>query len=541
MMYQTKIATVNGRIAFDVDGARLYRIGNMPVAPGDIVWTDGRAIYGWFQDTEPTKPYVCTGVGIGIPLFSLTDANLYVYTRKHEIKLIRELFFPVAHFANLENIYGKLEYGHALHDMDIDSEGVPWAVYGNADYTYRCTPRYMVKAWSVADKQYDSDFRERSESDFASHLYGSRMPNEFPTYRKTITTEIFTSEATPELDKTEVKETHSEGIHPSYVRIDFDAPTEITNTMYVQHGDTVVDEIKVDGYVNLAKSRWFGVANGIGSSSLYQPFITYISASAPTARINSSGEVSYIVSAYVEGVAFRDDTMQGWHTTYTSLREEHWFDPFHWGVYHADRQYTLYTKRETNITPVYAPITRMASVVVRLSFVINAGSVDNYSGYVGFSWYTGGDAGGIDAITDGPDTASFSRGRIIGHVLFPDYGTSSTTEVPERISPSNKPPPARVDTWDNDYWLPIQDDFQWKNGRQWEVYQNGELIMSDTPFPVGAVVKVDNSSYLISGVISGTPYLYKDGTYTPVLIDGVNPGIANTRLRYIKTKAALMK
>lgn len=541
MMYQTKIATVNGRIAFDVDGTRLYRIGNMPVAPGDIVWTDGRAIYGWFQDTEPTKPYVCTGVGIGIPLFSLTDANLYVYTRKHEIKLIRELFFPVAHFANLENIYGKLEYGHALHDMDIDSEGEPWAVYGNAGYVYRHTPHYMVKAWIVADKQYDSDFREYNASGFAGSLYGSRMPNEFPTYRKTITTEIFTSEATPELDKTEVKETHSEGIHPSYVRIEFDEPTESSNSMHIIHGGSVVGEINVNSFVNIAKSRWFSIAGSIGSSSLYQPYITYISAIAPTARINSNGEVSYTVTVHVEGTAFRDDTMQGFYTTFTSLREEHWFDAFHWGDYHADRQYTLYRKRETNISPIYATITRMAAVSVRLNFAVNAGAVNNYSGSVGFSWYTGGDAGGVAAITDGADTTSFSRGQIIGGVLFPDYGTSTTTEVPEQISPSNKPPPASVDTWDNDYWLPIQDGYEWKNGGQWSVYKNGELIMSNTPFPVGAVVKVDGSSYLISGIISGTPYLYKDGTYTPVLINGVNPGISNTRLRYIKTKAALMR
>lgn len=45
-MYNTTIANVSGLTATDTAGKRLYITGNMHVAPGQQVWTDGNIIYG---------------------------------------------------------------------------------------------------------------------------------------------------------------------------------------------------------------------------------------------------------------------------------------------------------------------------------------------------------------------------------------------------------------------------------------------------------------------------------------------------------------
>ena len=46
MYYQTKIKSLIAGGAIDTSGKRLQFIGNNPAQVGDMVWTDGRVIFG---------------------------------------------------------------------------------------------------------------------------------------------------------------------------------------------------------------------------------------------------------------------------------------------------------------------------------------------------------------------------------------------------------------------------------------------------------------------------------------------------------------
>ncbi len=63
----------------DENGDRLTRIGNMPVSPGDYVWTDGAAVYGFFQDTDEQKPYIPPVSG---GILYIDDSTMYRYRRQ---------------------------------------------------------------------------------------------------------------------------------------------------------------------------------------------------------------------------------------------------------------------------------------------------------------------------------------------------------------------------------------------------------------------------------------------------------------------------
>lgn len=95
-MYQTRIANVEGKLCRDETGRTLERIGNMPVRPGDAVWTDGRCVYGTeqFHSDAPMVFHRRDGgipVGFGKKFYLLSDYNgriLQRYTVDGDVDII---------------------------------------------------------------------------------------------------------------------------------------------------------------------------------------------------------------------------------------------------------------------------------------------------------------------------------------------------------------------------------------------------------------------------------------------------------------------
>lgn len=70
-MEQARISEINGGAYFDSFGRKLVKIGNMNVNAGDVVWTDGRCIYGNIMHGNPARPHTFISGGVdGIPICS---------------------------------------------------------------------------------------------------------------------------------------------------------------------------------------------------------------------------------------------------------------------------------------------------------------------------------------------------------------------------------------------------------------------------------------------------------------------------------------
>ena len=92
-MYRAKADSVQGRYVYS-GGKRLVCIGNAAVSPGDLIWTDGRCVYGHHSmsggeivvtaETEPErKP--------GIPVLL---GQQYLYAYKEGLEQVKTVWWP---------------------------------------------------------------------------------------------------------------------------------------------------------------------------------------------------------------------------------------------------------------------------------------------------------------------------------------------------------------------------------------------------------------------------------------------------------------
>lgn len=93
-MYKARVEAVSGTkeavsgTKVRAGGKWLTCIGNKPVRVGDIVWTDGRCVYGYEQ--TPQQPIVITGKEeLGIPI--LFGKKCYTYTKPFKINYDADL------------------------------------------------------------------------------------------------------------------------------------------------------------------------------------------------------------------------------------------------------------------------------------------------------------------------------------------------------------------------------------------------------------------------------------------------------------------
>ena len=128
-MKQVQIAKVNGSTCIDATGKELIRIGNMNVRAGDVVWTDGRCIYGnMMHNTEPEISFANSSdmKAPGIPLYC-SNGNLLIYTKNHKIYR----YSPVTDyrsFVNNDKFCGLASVSGITSDMDIDGKGNVWEI-----------------------------------------------------------------------------------------------------------------------------------------------------------------------------------------------------------------------------------------------------------------------------------------------------------------------------------------------------------------------------------------------------------------------------
>ena len=546
-MYQTRVSSVDGRIVTDENGDNLYRIGNMPVAVGDYVWTDGAAVYGFFMDTDEQKPYIPKASALGIPLWAAPSHNgVYVYTRNHDIQFIRR---PTANefnfFSNHAVIYGMTPTDEDILDMDDDNRGGAWAIGGRASYYYTNRPRFMWYYDAEGAEGTPSGWYETTATMFGSYLegYGDCFQWEV------ISNYTYSDEAWPENDRNETTTSHSE-YNPTPLKIDFSGRQEtLTDNAFIMHNGQK-SQLSIQKYLDQIRREWYALAASFGSSSMFAPFLTFMSASiGGNMRIDDKGNPYFVVYATADGYAFRDAVKEGFSVT-TNIEHEHkQFRVVTIGTGKRNTRFSDFKNQTVSISGTADVCTLMASVSVSMEFVVDAGAESVC--YKSASWgiqyqYNEVDLGDQYA-QQGPaqplEGTKYTYGSIVGipGVEIPDYTQDNQNWIDMPKTPSNKPQMSYSESWERDYYLPIQDGYTVKNGDFWTVYRGGAKIMDNTPFPVGGVVDVDGKSYLIIPMTGGRVALYRDGQYTTVGIDGHEFGVLNTRLRYINSKAALMK
>jgi hypothetical protein len=83
-MEQVQIHEINGGTYFDSFGRKLVKIGNINVEAGDVVWTDGRCIYGNIIHGNPAEPPTFIHGGVdGIPF--VAPSAFYLVDKKRGI------------------------------------------------------------------------------------------------------------------------------------------------------------------------------------------------------------------------------------------------------------------------------------------------------------------------------------------------------------------------------------------------------------------------------------------------------------------------
>ena len=128
-MRQVRVTAINGR-KVQADGKWLTAIGNNTVAVGDLVWTDGKCVYGHHSESGggiviPDKKAVEIPLLLG--KYSYSDANQYgIYNPKKSVNVFRHgekhngLINTKNRFALIDN---DTDAGLYWRDVNMDSDG----------------------------------------------------------------------------------------------------------------------------------------------------------------------------------------------------------------------------------------------------------------------------------------------------------------------------------------------------------------------------------------------------------------------------------
>ena len=133
-MYRARADAVQGRYVLS-GGRRLICIGNAVVSPGDLIWTDGRCVYGHHRTGgEPFIPMISSSFG-GIPIFmEYGDRQYYADGKLNPL----EDGDGIEHwgFVNNAEQYKILDDTN-LFDAELDADGNLYtAERGYVDYNF---------------------------------------------------------------------------------------------------------------------------------------------------------------------------------------------------------------------------------------------------------------------------------------------------------------------------------------------------------------------------------------------------------------------
>ena len=156
-MKQVRVTAVNGR-KVQAAGKWLTTIGNRTVSVGDLVWTDGKCVYGHSADTGGDSAVMSAALS-GIPL--LKYPNKYLYYRKGKIENFGEgdrHFFMLNQgnrIAFFEDVEGR------PYDADMDSQGNVYSLHARQIYAdWDAYPSIAFKQGEIVVKRNGEVFSE---------------------------------------------------------------------------------------------------------------------------------------------------------------------------------------------------------------------------------------------------------------------------------------------------------------------------------------------------------------------------------------------
>ena len=145
-MYRARADNVQGRYVYS-GGKRLVCIGNAAVSPGDLIWTDGRCVYGHHRTgSTPYIPVQQEDVA-AIPILS-SSGSYFIYTLD---KGLVSLGMGAAHFAvvNQKRHFAFVDDSEVL-DAEMDADGNVYTVNAGS-YTLLHRKSYDISHYNIRD------------------------------------------------------------------------------------------------------------------------------------------------------------------------------------------------------------------------------------------------------------------------------------------------------------------------------------------------------------------------------------------------------
>ena len=93
VMHQARAAAVNGRKVM-ADGKWLTVIGNISVAAGDLIWTDGRCVYGHHSMSGGSAVITAAMEPEKMPGIPVLLGQQYLYTYKEGLEQVETVWWP---------------------------------------------------------------------------------------------------------------------------------------------------------------------------------------------------------------------------------------------------------------------------------------------------------------------------------------------------------------------------------------------------------------------------------------------------------------
>ncbi|MBR3623640.1 MAG: hypothetical protein IKN43_09880 [Selenomonadaceae bacterium] len=571
-MEQTVISSVDGNNFIDSFGRRLVRIGNMTIRAGDVVWTDGRCIYGNMLHGNRTPATFAYGDDFeGVPL-NAYDGTLYIYTRDHKIK--RYISAYSSYFCNNGKDYylQKSSDSQGSVDIDIGNDNKGWEIKCiGAGYN-----AYRGAGIEVTRKKSDGEVVT------GKYSYGSKNANAVVYSQgskhwdaksvSTVTTS-FSSEAHPERNYTNTETITRVAYEYSsfkdvlgfshYVNdwnVQFDKPIEIW------HDGKCVREFQLKDFLKNCNEALNAIPLSYGAKGT-SSVVTEVRISGSTCNIDTQGNWKVIISARVVGYKFA--TLQTTRPYFERTQTITTVDSAPKG--YAGYTWDTHETRDvyTSTTVSYVPQSRTATIKCDVSvqwLVENGKIIDHIYSYGEITYYP--------RIHYTCDTFWVSEGAFgdIGNILQPFYdevshfeGTGGLQTLGIFLQDSGsctRTPVEYLNTegmyielnaekklFENkDYEFPIQDNFYWKtnNGRSYMqavAYQNGALVADGKDSSgVYSIVCLNprKGEYLFRGGDNAV-YVIRNGKVSRVMYNKHPIFVRNKRLRFINRKTSLKK
>ena len=558
-MYQTMISGVRDRRCIDEHGRTLERIGNINVNEGDVVWTDGRVIYGNEYFNAAEVPLLSSASVMAIPLNAVWHDSLFVCRSGRKIERYAGAKDDLP-FANNETSYCLGRSWWECTDMDIGRDGRPWAVDARgAEYRKRTPIEFYAR--------YRGENEKTSFNVLAEYFYNW---DEYAVINHFFEKTTYTSAAHPERnydsdnheDKSRKANDPVRGITPLMVYGD---ETVKDTPVLVTHGKETVDTLSLGEYAEGAKAYWSGLMGKFGGSRKWKESIENCSCSVYDARIDEKGNYSIVVSAKAGGYCFKDVRISILSVvrnkkTVTTDSESNIFtmqgETYSWDTKRIEK-----VDDETVVGTEPSLRTIPGSLSCEVRYLVNRdGRKEIYRSYsytspLKYGTLETSSGGTYGRLTNNsqsfgqdfpPATNIFSVWE--GTASLAGFGTFMGGYTARELPPVTFPPKtytpytvSETGEEEMEYEMPIQDGYVCRNGDYTGVYKDGNPVVS-VDFEVGGIAVLDakKKEYLLLGKTDGQIALFRNGSVSypemPAYRSSARFAITltNTRLRWMK-------